>query len=88
MEIDMLRFFSKREVEALARETALVERRSPITGIKFLLTFTTGLLSVPDGTLAQLAAFLSCACQTDVSAQAVDERINAMAMEFMRHCLP
>ncbi|HBC89040.1 MAG TPA: hypothetical protein DCZ94_19035 [Lentisphaeria bacterium] len=83
----MSRFFSNREMEALARSTAFVERRSPITGFKFLVTFTTGLLNTPEGTLAQLAAFLSGACQTAVSAQAVDERINTMAMEFMRQCL-
>ena len=87
VEVEMSRFFSNKEVEALARSTSFVERRSPITGFKFLVTFTTGLLNTPEGTLAQLAAFLSGACLTEVSAQAVDERINTMAIEFMRQCL-
>ena len=87
VEVEMSRFFSEGEMEKLARNTLFVERRSPITGFKFLVTFTTGLLNTPDGTLAQLAAFLSSACQTKVSTQAFDERIDATAMEFMRLCL-
>jgi hypothetical protein len=83
-EIEISSFFSGREVEEIARGTSLVERKSPITGLKFLLAFTTGLLNTPDGTLAQLAGFLSVACQTGVSAQAVDGRISAKAKEFMR----
>jgi hypothetical protein len=81
--IEISRFFSGKEIEEIARGTSFVERESPITGFKFLLTFTTGLLNTPDGTLAQLAGFLSGACGTGVSAQAVDGRINAMAREFM-----
>ena len=87
VEIDISSFFCREELERMARSTSFVERSSPIDGFKFLLTFTTGLLNTPDGTLAQLAAFLSSACGTKVSAQAVDERINVMAEEFMRLCL-
>ena len=87
VETDISRFFSRKELERMARSTSLVERRSPLNGFKFLLTFTTGLLNTPDGTLAQLAAFLSGACGVTVSAQAVDGRIDAMAEEFMRQCL-
>ncbi len=83
-ELKISRFFSGRDVEEIARGTKLVERKSPITGFKFLLTLTTGLLNTPDGTLAQLAGFLSGVCRTDVSAQAVDGRINENAQEFMR----
>jgi hypothetical protein len=42
----------------MAKDIGFVERRSPVNGLRFLLTFTTGLLNTPDGTLAQLAAFL------------------------------
>lgn len=87
LEVEISRFFSEEELEALARSASLVERRSPITGFKFLVTFTTGLLNTPGGTLSQLAAFLAGACDAEVSAQAVDGRINAMAVEFMRQCL-
>ena len=76
MKIDGQPFFSEAKMEHLARECALVERKSPITGFKFLLTFTTGLLNTPNGTLAQLTAFLSSVCQIEVSPQALDERMS------------
>ena len=87
VEIDIFRFFDPQEVEALAKESGLVERRSPVNGLRFLLTFTTGLLNTPDGTLAQLAAFLGATCGAAVSAQAVDERINETAKRFLKECL-
>jgi hypothetical protein len=87
MNIDETLGFTPAEIEPLARECALVTRKSPITGFKFLLTFTTGLLHTPDGTLAQLAAFLSAACNTEVSPQALDERITAASVAFMQTCL-
>lgn len=71
-QIDVSRFFDAAEVESMAREAGLVERSSPITGMKFLPTFTTGLLNTPDGTPAQLAAFLGAACGTEVSPRAND----------------
>ena len=80
-------FFPGAEIEQLARSCGFVQRTSPITGFNFLLTLTTGLLNTPDGTLAQMAAFLSSVCATDVSTQAVDERIRVPAMAFMRCCL-
>lgn len=87
VEVNIARFFDLDEVETMARQSGFVERRSPVTGIRFLLTFTTGLLNTPDGTLAQLAAFLGATGGATVSPQAVDERINSMAREFMGACL-
>lgn len=87
VEVNIASFFDPDEVETMARQSGFVERRSPVTGIRFLLTFTTGLLNTPDGTLAQLAAFLGATCGATVSPQAVDERINSMAREFMGTCL-
>lgn len=86
-QIEILRFFDPAEIASMARETGFVERRSPITGLKFLVTFTTGLLNTPDGALAQLAAFLGTTCGTAVSPQAVDGRINAAAKRFIGLCL-
>jgi hypothetical protein len=87
VEVNVVRFFDPDEVEGMARKCGFVHRRSPVTGMRFLLTFTTGLLNTPDGTLAQLAAFLGATCGATVSAQAVDERINSMAREFIGLCL-
>jgi hypothetical protein len=80
-------FFSAAQLDQLARACGFVERTSPITGLTFLVTFTTGLLNTPTGTLAQLAAFLSGVCKTQVSPQAIDERLTVSAMAFMRCCL-
>jgi hypothetical protein len=87
MNVDLHKFFSRTEVEQLAKSCGFVERKSPITGFNFLLTLTTGLLSTPDASLSQLAAFLSAACNTMVTPQALDERLSSAAMEFMRCCL-
>jgi len=86
-QIEVLQFFDAAEIERVARETGFVQRSSPITGMRFLLTFTTGRLNTPDGTLAQLAVFLGATCGAAVSPQAVDERITALAREFMGMCL-
>ncbi len=86
-EVNSARFFDPEEVEAMARQSGFVQRRSPVTGMRFLLTLTTGLLNTPDGTLAQLAAFLGTTCGATVSPQAVDGRINSEAREFMGMCL-
>ena len=72
-EVNISRFFDRDEVETVARQSEFVQRRSPVTGMRFLLTITTGLLNTPDGTLAQLAAFLGATCGATVSPQAVDD---------------
>lgn len=87
VELDVAGFYHPEEVEAIARKTGFVRRRSPLNGMRFLLTFTMGLLNTPDGTLAQLAAFLGATCGAAVSAQAIDERIGTMAREFLGLCL-
>lgn len=86
-EIKLTDFFSKEEIEDLARTTGFVKRTSPINGFNFLLTFTNGLLHTPTGTLRQLATFLANACGAEVSIQAFDERIRKMGMNFLKACL-
>ena len=81
------KFFSEEELNQTAKACGLTQRKSPITGFAFTLAFTTGLLNTPEGTLAQLAAFLSSACGTPVSPQAIDSRINEAAMACMHCCL-
>lgn len=86
-EIDIANLFDPDTVEAMARDAGFVQRRSPVMGMHFLLTFTTGLLNTPDGTLAQLAAFLGATCGAEISPQAVDQRINPLAKTFLTQCL-
>lgn len=86
-EIEISRFFNPSDLEEIARSTRFVQRSSPLNGIKFLLAFTTGLLNTPDGTLAQLSEFLSSACATEISPQAIDSKIDHEAEKFLCACL-
>ncbi|MEI6423187.1 MAG: transposase [Lentisphaerota bacterium] len=44
-------FFTRKELNRMAKETGFTERSSPIDGFSFALTFTTGFLNTPEGTL-------------------------------------
>jgi hypothetical protein len=71
----------------MAKEAGFVERTSPITGFRFFLTLTNGLLNTADGTLNQLVAFLNSSSGIDVSPQAFDKRISDSGKEFLEMCL-
>ena len=86
-QINVRDYFSDAEIGQMARASGFVARRSPISGFKFLMTFSVGALAVPDGTLSQFAAYLSSAFGVRASPQAVHERIDASAAEFMRLCV-
>ena len=66
MEVEISNFFSEKEIEIIAKEEKLVVRKSSITGFKFLLTFTNGLLNENESTLTQLAAYLNNNCAAEV----------------------
>lgn len=85
-DIGIENYFSIPQLEIMARKTGFVQRRSPIDGFHFLLTFTTGMLNTTEGTLAQLAAFLASTCHIHISPQALDERFGPAAIEFMNAC--
>lgn len=85
--VDLLKFFTKDEVEQLAKEKKFVIRKSPINGFNMLLTFTTGLLETANTTLMKLVAFLNTTAHTKVSPQALDKRIEKQAVEFLKVCL-
>lgn len=87
MEVNILNFFSEAEIEEIAKNAGLVERKSPITGFKFMLAFSAGFMNTPDGTLNQLAAFLNSTCGISISPQSLDARINSMSSKFLKLCL-
>jgi hypothetical protein len=87
MHFEITKYYSREELDVLAKKCGLVQRESPITGFTIAVMATTGLLNTPDGTLAQLAAHLSSALQTNVSPQAIDARLGDAAMAFMHCCL-
>lgn len=84
MEVKIMDFFTKEELNHLAKEIGFTQRSSPIDGFRFALTFTTGFLNTPEGTLSQLVSFMQNACSIKVSQQALDQRISQKAKEFMR----
>lgn len=75
-------FFSK-EIEEIARQTKFVRRKSEITGLSFLKAMVLGFLEKPDSSLNEIAqSFLDIGI--GVTAQGVDERINAFSVDFLR----
>jgi hypothetical protein len=79
----MVGFFSDKAVEEIARETKFVRRKSEITGLRFLKAVVLGFLEKPGASLNELAqSFLDLG--VEVSAQGVDERINAFSVAFLR----
>lgn len=85
--VKLSKYFSDIEMETLAKKSGLVIRESSITGQNFGLTFTLGLLNTTNATLKQLAAFLNNNCNENISPQALDQKIDEHAVEFMKMLL-
>lgn len=76
------RFFSE-DIESVARETKLVQRRSQLTGTVFLQVLVFGFLRHPQGTLRQLVR-LCAELGVWLTPQALDGRINTYSVEFLK----
>jgi len=78
----MVGFFSDK-VEATARQTKFVRRKSEITGLNFLKAMVMGFLEKPVSSLNEIAqSFLDIG--VDVTPQGIDDRINAFSVVFLR----
>jgi hypothetical protein len=77
------KFFEKTS-EKEARKTKFVQRKSPVSGAIFLKTFVLGFLSKPGATLNELTKFCSDNFGVEISSQALDQRINRFAVQFMK----
>lgn len=71
--------------EKIARETQFVRRTSKLTGSRFLITIVFGLVEHATASLNDLTEFCEEHCGISISAQAFDERINALSLSFMKH---
>jgi hypothetical protein len=81
-------FFTTEHIEASARRTKFVQRASKITGKLFLALVTFGRWSAPKTTVAQLAAKAAqLEVPVDVTPEAVQQRMNARAVAFLRDLL-
>lgn len=82
----IVEFFSGAEIEAKARKTKFVQRKSELTGRLFLQGLVMGFWEKADGTLTHLAQVFDDVSIT-ISAQGIDERINVYSVEFMKEML-
>jgi hypothetical protein len=87
LEENVLNLLGKDEIEAMARNTGFVERKSPITGTAFLLAMMAGTQGAAEGTLTELATFLFATGDIKISPQAMDARFNSNAAAFLESCL-
>lgn len=79
----MVGFFSDKRVEAAARQTKFVRRKSEITGWSFLKAMVLGFLEKPNSSLNEMAqSFLDVGIA--VTPQGVDDRINVFSVAFLR----
>jgi hypothetical protein len=83
---NLMDFFLKEKIEQMAKEYKFVQRKSPISGINFLLAFTTGAIQIKDLTLNELTTFINNATTINVSYQALNKRISQKAVDFIKKC--
>lgn len=76
-------FFVTTEIEALARETKLVRRRSKLTGTLFLQVLVFGFLKTSRASLKQLAQLCS-SLGAWLTPQAIDERLSEFSVAFLK----
>ena len=74
------------DAEEIARTTELVKRQRKLTGPVFAQTLAFGWLARPKATLEELADF-AFSTGTDVSYQAIDQRITDNAVDFFEQLL-
>lgn len=76
-------FFDRQTIDKIARETKFVQRESPLDGAIFLRSLVWGCLEQPRATLkhwAQVCLDLG----VTITAQGIDERINAYSLAFLQ----
>ncbi|HVM72737.1 MAG TPA: IS4 family transposase [Anaerolineales bacterium] len=79
----IMHFFSEAEVERVAQDTKFVQRRSRLTGLRYLKTLVFGYIENPKASLSDLAEV--CAdLEVKISPQGLDERINTASVSFLQ----
>lgn len=86
--VKLTEFFSADQLEASARRTKFVQRTSKITGKLFLALVTFGRWSTPKTTVSQLAAKAAqLDVPVDITPEALQQRMTARAVAFLRNLL-
>lgn len=84
MSQELADFFQKDEIEAIARDTKFVQRKSQLGGFEFLDLLVHTRSNQLQMSLNQMASSLSTRHGVTISKQAVDERFNGFSVEFFR----
>jgi hypothetical protein len=80
----LLKYFSKEEIEKIARKVGFVQRESKLKAWQFLYLCAFSQLDVSKDTLITMSANLSSKTKTTVSSQAIDQRLNDKGIEFLK----
>jgi len=81
---EIKRCFSKEEIEAIARETGFVKRKSKIKAWEFVCLCCFMDAEVANNTLVTLCTKLSAKIGVIISNQALDQRLNERCVEFLK----
>ncbi len=79
--------FDQETVEALAKQSGFVKRRSPLTGHLFMTIFTFGVNIYGEPTLNQLVGLLDLVANVEMTRQALHDRITEYAVDFFEEML-
>jgi hypothetical protein len=75
-------FFTE-SVDAVARQTKFVQRRSPLNGLNFLKVMVFGYLEAPQASLSDLAK-VCFDLEVSITPQGLDERVNTFSVAFLK----
>ncbi|WP_432400426.1 IS4 family transposase [Wukongibacter sp. M2B1] len=81
---EILKIMSKEEIEKIARDVGFIQRQGKIQAWEFLYLCAFSGLDVSKNTLVAMSANLSSKVATEVSTQAIDQRLNDKAVCFLQ----
>jgi len=81
---EILKIISKEEIEKIAREVGFVQREGKIKAWQFLYLCAFSELDIAKDTLVTMTANLGAKTDTEVSSQAIDQRLNDKAVNFLK----
>jgi hypothetical protein len=79
-------YFQNDAIETIAKQVKFVQRKSPLSGLRFVQALVIGLLEKPTASLNHLAQVCGD-LDVPISAQGVDARINQRSVEFLQEVL-
>ncbi|QXM07444.1 IS4 family transposase [Crassaminicella indica] len=81
---EILKIISKEEIEKIAREVGFIQRQGKIQAWEFLYLCAFSGLDISKNTLVAMSANLNSEINTEVTTQAIHERLNHKAVAFLQ----